>query len=68
MRSRASRNAYSELYFGRQLSVDEICTDIDRVTGEEVRELADRLLVPEMLSMVVVGPKSELEKSYEITC
>lgn len=68
MRSRASRNAYSELYFGRQLSVDEICADIDRVTGEQVRELANRLLVPETLSMVVVGPKSELEKSYEITC
>jgi len=68
MRSRTSRNAYSELYFGRQLSVDEICAEIDRVTSEQVRELANQLLVPETLSMVVVGPRTELEETYDITC
>ena len=30
MRGRASRNAYSELYFGRQLSVEEIVADMSK--------------------------------------
>jgi predicted Zn-dependent peptidase len=68
MRSRASRNAYGQLYFGRQLSVDEIITDVERVTKEQVRELANELLVQEELSLVVVGPRSELEEKYDISC
>ncbi|MGH9638269.1 MAG: M16 family metallopeptidase, partial [Candidatus Angelobacter sp.] len=68
MRSRSSRNAYSELYFGRQLSVEEIVDDINKVTANEVRKLASDLLTPDGLSMVVVGPKSEMKNSYTITC
>lgn len=68
MRSRASRNAYSLLYFDRQLTVDEIVRDIDLVEAKGVRDLANQLLTPETLSFVVVGPKSELEKDYSISC
>ncbi|HEY9777058.1 MAG TPA: pitrilysin family protein [Planktothrix sp.] len=68
MRSRGSRNAYSELYFRRQLTVEEIVKEIDLVSDEQVRSLAKQLLVPEDLSLVVVGPQDELQTSYEISC
>jgi predicted Zn-dependent peptidase len=68
MRNRTVRNAYGELFYGRQLTVEEICHDIDQVTGKSVRELANDLFIPESLSMVVVGPASELEKKYAVSC
>jgi predicted Zn-dependent peptidase len=68
MRSRASRNAYSELYFNRQLTVDEIVADIELVTGEGVRQLANKLLNKDTLSFVVVGPRTELDETYDISC
>ncbi len=68
MRNRGVRNAYSELFYGRQLTVEELCHDIDAVKAEEVRELAIELFEPESLSMVVVGPEAQLEKEYALTC
>ena len=68
MRNRAARNAYGELFYGRHMGVDEILTDIERVTGDAVCSLANELLVPHMLSFVIVGPKSELSDNYAIAC
>lgn len=68
MRNRSARSAYGELFYGRQLEVDEIVADIDRVTTDEVKKLANDLIQPESLSMIVVGPESELKASYDIAC
>lgn len=68
MRNRTVRNAYGELFYGKQLTVEEICRDIDRVTGAGVQELATELFQPDSLSMVVVGPAIELEKKYQVNC
>ena len=68
MRYRTSRNAYSELYYGRQLTVEEICKDIDKVTGDELKNIANEFLRADQLSLVVVGPKSELKDEYTIAC
>lgn len=68
MRYRTSRNAYSELYYGRQLEVEEICRDIDAVTSKEITAIANEFLHGDMLSMVVVGPKKELKKEYALAC
>lgn len=68
MRNRTARNAYGELFYGRQLTVEEIVHDIDAVTMEEVRILANELLDPQYLSLVVVGPKSQLKGSYSVAC
>ncbi len=68
MRNRTARSAYGELFYGRQLSVEEIVSDIDRVTSAQVKDLANRLIKPEMLSMIVVGPESELQPSYNLAC
>ncbi len=68
MRNRTSRNAYGELFFGRQLEVDEICRDIEKVNSADVKQLANDLLVSERLSLVVVGPQSELNTEYTVSC
>ncbi|HEY9677640.1 MAG TPA: pitrilysin family protein [Drouetiella sp.] len=68
MRNRTARSAYGELFYGRQLSVDEIVHDIDLVTGEQVKNLANQLIQQDLLSMIVVGPESELKPSYELAC
>lgn len=68
MRYRTSRNAYSELYYGRQLEVEEICRDIDQVTSKQIKDIANDLLSSEKLSMVVVGPKKRLQKEYKLAC
>lgn len=68
MRGRSARNAYSELFFNRQLSVDEICSDIDKVTGQQVTALANELFVDGGIALVVVGPAHELETTYEVHC
>lgn len=68
MRNRTSRNAYGELFFGRQLGVEEICRDIDKVTGQELKQLANDLLQTEKLSLVLVGPASQLEEAYTLAC
>ncbi|HEY9793700.1 MAG TPA: pitrilysin family protein [Candidatus Obscuribacterales bacterium] len=68
MRYRTSRNAYSELYYGRQLEVDEITKDIDKVTSDEITEIARQFLKPDLLSMVIVGPQKALKKAYALAC
>ena len=68
MRNRTTRNAYGELFYNRQLSVEEIVEDIEKVEGNAVRDLSKELLDPKLLSMVIVGPKEGLEKSYKISC
>lgn len=68
MRNRISRNAYGELFYGRQLSVEELCTDIDKVTGDEVKQLANDLLQSQWMSLVVVGPAAQLSNSYSLKC
>lgn len=68
MRNRTSRNAYGELFFGRQLDVEEICADIDKVSAGEVKTLAQDLLQTNKLSLVVVGPASELQNDYCLSC
>lgn len=68
MRYRTSRNAYSELYYGRQLTVEEICKDIDQVTSAELKKIANEFLRHDQLSLVVVGPITELKTEYALAC
>ncbi|CAN5430823.1 pitrilysin family protein [soil metagenome] len=68
MRNRSARSAYGELFYGRQLEVEEIVADIDRVTSAQVKDLANSLIQADLLSMIVVGPAGELQESYELAC
>jgi predicted Zn-dependent peptidase len=68
MRNRISRNVYGELFWGRQMPVEEIVADIEKVKTEDLTLLANDLLRTQDLSLVVVGPSSELKRGYSLVC
>ncbi|MFH1624831.1 MAG: pitrilysin family protein, partial [Pseudomonadota bacterium] len=57
--NRMSRLAKSEIYFGRFIAMDEIISSIDRVTSDEVIELADEIFHKDYISLAVLGPVKE---------
>jgi predicted Zn-dependent peptidase len=66
--SRMSKLARSEQYFGRQFTLDEILADVDRVTGADVRRVAETVLAPAAFTFAAVGPFEEnpdLRRSLE---
>jgi len=54
--SRMTKLARSELYFGRQITLDEILADVDAVRGEDVRRVAEDLLVADRMALAAIGP------------
>ncbi|MDF1535965.1 MAG: pitrilysin family protein [bacterium] len=59
--NRMNQLAKNEIYFGRQVSPEEIAEGIDSVTSEQVRQLASELFVEESTALTVIGPVSEEE-------
>ncbi len=53
--ARMSNLARQEIYFGRYCSTEEITRAIERVTREEIQELARELLRPERIAVAVLG-------------
>ena len=59
-RAIASWGGAQELLQDRILGVDEVLSEVDKVTSEDIKRVANEILVPEKLSLAVVGPyKSE---------
>ena len=58
MEARMTRIARNEFCFGRYFSFDEVAEDIDRVTRQEVTELAGKIF-SRKLTRAVLGPVSE---------
>ena len=57
--SRMTRIGKSELVYGSVMSFDEILARINRVTSEDIKDLASALL-PQSSTLAIVGPfKSE---------
>jgi predicted Zn-dependent peptidase len=54
--SRMTKLARSEIYFGRQITLDEILADVDGVSGEDVIRLGEELLVLNRLVAAAIGP------------
>jgi predicted Zn-dependent peptidase len=50
-----------ETLTGRILSVDEVISIIDAITAEEIKQLAEELLVSSQLRLAIVGPISDDE-------
>ena len=48
--------ARQEIYYGRYSSPKEIMNEIDSITLMQIRELAERLINKEHLSLTVYGP------------
>jgi predicted Zn-dependent peptidase len=55
--TRMSSIAKNEITFGKYISVDEVCAEIDRVRPEDVRRMARRLLGHGDRSVLFAGPK-----------
>ena len=55
--SRMSQLARSEIYFGRQIGVDENLRLVDEVTAEDVQRVAADLFSNGNLAATVVGPE-----------
>ncbi|HEX2059130.1 MAG TPA: pitrilysin family protein, partial [Thermoanaerobaculia bacterium] len=53
--SRMSGIARQEYYFGRQYGPDEIIEHIDRVTLDDIRQVAEAIVDPESLSLTLLG-------------
>jgi predicted Zn-dependent peptidase len=53
--SRMSSLARQQMYWGRFFSLDEITTEIDRVTAADLQRLAQQLLQPESLALTLLG-------------
>ena len=53
--SRMSKLAMNEIYFGRQLEMDDVIEEIEQVTAAHVREISEELFRPEYLGLTVLG-------------
>ena len=56
--SRMSKLAKDELYHGRYLSLEEMTSEIDRISSEQILRLAHVLFDSESLSVTALGPIS----------
>ncbi|HAS55366.1 MAG: hypothetical protein A2X56_07940 [Nitrospirae bacterium GWC2_57_13] len=57
--SHMSRIARQEMYFGKHLTVDEIIKGVEKVTAEQVQQLARQLFTREGISLTILGPLSK---------
>ena len=55
-----------EILTGRILSVDQVISIIDAITADELRQLAQELLVGSKLRLAVVGPTADNEPEEEL--
>lgn len=53
--SRMSKLAMNEIYFGRQLDIDDVIEEIERVNADDVRAISGDLFRSEYLGMTVLG-------------
>jgi predicted Zn-dependent peptidase len=59
--NRMTSLARSEISFGRQRTAEEIIAQIEAVSSEAVRGLANRMFRPETLSIAALGPVREAD-------
>lgn len=53
--ARMSRLAKNEIFFGRDIPLEEIATSIDATTNEQIVELAGQLIRKESLALAILG-------------
>jgi len=54
--TRMSRLGKSKLYLGKVIPTDEVVARINKVTAEEIQELAKNMLKPESFTLAAIGP------------
>ncbi len=53
--ARMNRLARNEIYFGRDIPLEEVAEEIERVTNDQVIELARAFFKPESMALVMLG-------------
>ena len=59
--SHMSRIARQEIYFGKFLSMDDIIKGVEKVTGDQVQQLAQQLFTQDNLALTILGPLSKAD-------
>jgi predicted Zn-dependent peptidase len=59
--NRMTRIAKNEMTFGRDVPFEEVLEDLNRVTSQEVINLAEEMLQPNQFSLVSLGPAAETD-------
>jgi predicted Zn-dependent peptidase len=59
--SHMSRIARQEIYFGKYMSMDDIIKGVEKVTRDEVQQLARQLFTPENISLTILGPLTKAD-------
>jgi predicted Zn-dependent peptidase len=62
--NRMTALAKNEIYFGKQMTPEEIIERIDAVGREEIRTLAGRMFRPDALTVAALGPVSEEDLAF----
>ena len=60
--ARMNRLGRNEMYFKRQIPIDEVLNNIDMVTEEDVKEIAEKLFDVKKLALSLVGPAELADK------
>jgi predicted Zn-dependent peptidase len=63
--ARMNRLGRNEIYFHKQIPIDEILQKISNVTPEDIQEMAQRYFYQERLAMTVIGPSDDQEPFLE---
>jgi predicted Zn-dependent peptidase len=58
-----TRLAKNEIYFGRQASIEEITSGIEKVTSESLMELSNELFVDNCITLQVIGKSGDIHIS-----
>jgi predicted Zn-dependent peptidase len=53
--SRMNRLARNEIYFGREMPLEELAREIDKVTHDQVLELAAQSFLSDKMALVLLG-------------
>lgn len=56
-----SRIARQEIYFGKYLSMDDIIKGVEKVSGDQVRQLAQKLFAQDNIALTILGPLSRAD-------
>jgi len=64
--SRMNQLAKQEIYFGRYFSMDEIIAEIEKVRGDNIQSLAEKLLEDSFFNLAILGPVKKGEISVDL--
>lgn len=63
--ARMNRLGRNEMYFGRQIPIDEVLHNIEAVTVDDVLEIAERLFDVKKLALSLIGPAGQKDRKLK---